>query len=405
MAKRSRSASFDAVYPFDQEAGPLKNGALNVTPQAPPQTPPSNTLLNPVYPFGYQESLINDGKLVVTGNVTSLVQTGQGLQFNDKGQLSVSPNIAEALRTSAPVTNSSGTLGLNVGTGLKVQGGNLTIASAAAGLIPVSAPVTHSADSIGLNVGAGLEVTGGQLVATYTQIPTAAPLTNSQGTLGLEVGNGLQVSANALAVNAAAPLSVTGGSLTLSLGNELTVANQALGLKRYCFAWTGTNQDSSFSFHGKNMKIFLALERVGELVYGTFAAYSSVNLSKGDMFNINVWFNSNGTVNSQGTYRGPFGPRASETTASSTPSPNQKGLVPSSAYSSLPNATALTVGVNTTNLYGSGLTYGKLFIFYNRSNPSNTAGGLTFRYVLTDVEATQFSPDLVNFCYLGANLD
>lgn len=109
--------------------------------------------------------------------------------------------------------------------------------------IRTSAPIIHTINGLALNLGDGLKLEGGKLTAegggpggkTYTG---AAPITvdNTQNKIGLSIGNGLQVVNNALdtkPLRPVHPIKIAGDLIYLSLGQGFYYDQQADALVVY----------------------------------------------------------------------------------------------------------------------------------------------------------------------------
>lgn len=360
MAKRARTEPFDPVYPYGESQGPIKNGSLVITPPSSPTPAPPTDIINPVYPFGQPDNVLEDGKVVITGDATALISPGPGLAF---------------------------------------QNGKLTVTSDITSVIPVSSPLTKTSNTITLTTGAGVTVDNNALTANITK----PLLFTNTGAIGVSVAAPLQLQDSALGLSLGSGFTTQDNSLQYQLSKELSIANNALGIKKYCFAWLGIDSMSAFVYSGKKVRVYLSLERIGEQVYGSFSAYCDGIVQVADKFSINFYFNADGTLNSQSTYSGAFGPRTSEWGVG-PPAANQHLLIPSSSYTQTPKVSLSAVGLNTENLVtSSDFTTATALVLYNWNVPSNCRGGITFRFFInSSTNATAFIGDLISFSYLGS---
>lgn len=317
---------------------------------------------DPVYPYGESQGPIKDGSLVITPPSTPSPVPPNTI-INPVYPFGHKENILEDGKIV--ITGDTTSL-LHVGTGLQIQNGVLNVSPEISSLIPVSSPITKTNSSISLNY--------------------SAPLTVQNNNLTLQVGEGF----------------TTDPSLQYRLSSELSVANNMLQIANYCYAWTGLNSPSSFIYKGVPVKIYLSLERIGQHVYGQFSAWNTAQFTAPDQFSIHFFFNANGTLHSESTYSGAFGPRTGE--GDIGPAANdQKLLIPSPSYNTLPKVTLTTVSLNTEGLSGgTTFTTATVLVVYNKWLPDTAAGGITFRFIFASgTTPTRFVGDLVNFSYLG----
>lgn len=375
MAKRARTESFDPVYPYGETQGPIKDGSLLITPPSSPTPAPPTDIINPVYPFGQPDNVLEDGKVVITGDATALIKAGPGLGFQD-GKLTVTPEIGSLVPVSAPITNADNTISLATGAGMQLSDGKLT-----------------------LNTNSPVAITDSQAVG----LAFSAPLTLAEQSLSVATTPPLRTDNASLSLNTGSGFTITDGALQYQLSNELAIANNALSIRKYCFAWTGVDSTSTFTYNGAKVKIYLSLERIGEHVYGIFSAYCNSTIQLTDKFSINFYFNSDGTLNSWSTYSGALGPRTAENTVG-TPLPSQALLIPSPSYTKTPKVSLSIVGLNTENLINSNtFTTATVLVLYNWNVPAGCSGGITFRFIMNaNSTATKFIGDLISFSYLGS---
>lgn len=465
MAKRARTQTLDPVYPYGEEQGPIKDGSLHITTPSPPTAAPPTTLINPVYPYGAPDTLIEDGKILITGNATSLIQPGPGLGFQD-GKLTITENIASLIKASPPLANVNGTMTLKLSSPLSVDEQNLTLnisdplslnqnsalvlnlsnplsINQSALSLNVSNPLALKGDALGVNVSNPLSIQQGSLSLNVSNplsidgnslsinasdplfvsqnslaLKTSNPLTVDQGSLTLSASAPLQTTGNSLSLNTSSPLKISNSALTLSLSpgfstasdgslqyslsSELTVANGFLRITNYYYAWTGPSASSNFIYKNNVVKFFLSLERVGQQVYGNFAAYSDTQFDHGDKFSINFYFNNDGTLNSSGTFSGALGPRTGETSVGSA-TQDQVLIIPSAAYTQTPKVTVSPISINSeTVAFTDSFVTGTALVLYNWNVPAGLAGGITFRFVMPNQgTTTRFVGDQINFSYLG----
>lgn len=166
------------------------------------------------------------GGLEISGKALTLA-VKKPLQIDDDNKLTtaIQPPLiigqnGLGMSLNPPLTlNSTGALGLQLGSGLEISNNVLKTAPLSA-----NAPITVTERTLGLQVGSGLRVQNNQL-----QIHTIKPLDITNGALDIALGKGFSKnSAGLLTLDVGAPLTLAGGKLSLDIATPLILSNNKL---------------------------------------------------------------------------------------------------------------------------------------------------------------------------------
>lgn len=216
--KRSRSQSFDPVYPYFYTQTSITNGALVVTgvrtgnsDNSGSDNLVSSTIIDaPLFLINGHLGLTYGSGLEVFAS-TLQVTTGNGLIIDAQGNV--------AVKCDAPLTADDGSLTLLTGNGLQINNNALTL-NTGPGL-------TYNNGATQLNLGAGLQFGAGDTVTVKSKGPIYA---DADAGLDIAVGNGLSTSNNILQVATGLGLQIANNKLQVAPGTALTALPNGLNV-------------------------------------------------------------------------------------------------------------------------------------------------------------------------------
>lgn len=275
----------------------LRNGAITLaslaSSDAPTVTsliedPAATALINTQDPLHYTTntlslSLCDD--FIVQGGALALQleyeaplkKTGRTISLQTGHTLSVTNGTLDTnLRTHVPLTlDAQNLLSLNYGRGLTLYNDKLSLTS--------QPPLIVDETGLSLQIGKGLKVQDGLLTVSDTLIFSLAPplyLSNSEltlnvaspfsvsgGKLHLNTAGGLTVEGPNLAAQVVAPLLVGGNGIKLAYSPFFTTISNQLSPSKYCCFTSGLSYPLNLGGNTKT-NFSLTLERIGTMVHG-----------------------------------------------------------------------------------------------------------------------------------------
>lgn len=310
---------------------------------------------------------------------------GPGLFSSDNGL---------SLQVTSPLQLQGNALTLPLGTGLQNSEGSVAV-KLGAGL------TTDSSQAVTVQVGNGLKLNGGLLT-----VPAVAPLVSGNtglsfnySTTDFTLDNG-SLSLAPKAISVTAPLQSTENTISLNYSTtDFSLTNNTLTLgptfKPYTL-WSGTAGTANVTLTNNstlNGTFFLCLTRMGGLVLGTFALKSSSITFSNITNKVNLIFDDAGRLlKDSSTYKGEFGFRSNN----SVISPQDAGLSPAwlmpstFIYPSTPSSTL-------TSFIKIEQTYIHVDIRVN----SISTGRFSFQFEFENVSISRtFSTSYGTFCYV-----